>query len=134
VSTVDERISFLEAVRQFSKDYADIVNDPVLQSIAWAMDKQMMDAGDKRAYSDRYAHIGTMLRGKLKAWAEQHGSAQDAASLEGKRERKRAAPAAPPTAGAKSTATRSEQDDDGPDDETYIRQEAARRARHYGVQ
>jgi|GEM_PF-2687991 len=132
VSTVDERIGFLQAFDKFRHDYADIMADPLLTNLAFAMDQNLMQNGDRRPYGDRYREIGQLIRTKMRDLAKQFSTNEQV--MEQKAQRKRAAPAAPPTAGAKSTATRSAEDDDGPDDETYIRQEAARRARHYGVQ
>ncbi|MBA0086146.1 MAG: hypothetical protein HRJ53_14255 [Acidobacteria bacterium Pan2503] len=133
VSTVDERIGFLQAVDRFSKDYADIIGDPVLSSIAFAMDKHLKDSGDKRPYQERYAWIGDQLRGKLRGWAQKYG-AENAQKLEEKTQRKRAAPANPQQAGSKALPQPDEDDEDGPEDYSkWIRQEAERRGRRYGV-
>ena len=60
--TIDERLTFNEAIQQYRKDFNDIVSDPVLNQLALETDRKLLAAGDKRPYLERYADIGNTLR------------------------------------------------------------------------
>ena len=60
--TVDERLTFKEAVGRFEKDYQDILGDPQLRTLALQRDQELLNAGDKRDYWERYSEIGENLR------------------------------------------------------------------------
>lgn len=61
--TIDERLTFNEAINKFRTDFSDVTGDPHLNKMALDMDTQMIANGDKRPYYDRYAEIGTNIRG-----------------------------------------------------------------------
>ena len=71
--TVDERLTFKEAVSKFETTYSDILQDPQLKSLALQRDQQLLASGDKRGYWERYDEIGRGLRdwrdGLVKAYA-----------------------------------------------------------------
>jgi hypothetical protein len=60
--TVDERLTFKEAVSKFQDQFQDILKDPMLHKLALQKDQELLQAGDKRAYWERYNEIGTDLR------------------------------------------------------------------------
>ena len=97
--TVDERLAFNTAITHFRTEYSDIVSDPFLNQLALDRDQELLTAGDKRPYADRYAEIGTTLR----AWKT--GLAKDvqpsATDLSAKETRKQGAPQVPTPASAK---------------------------------
>jgi hypothetical protein len=132
VAAVDERIAFRQAVDKFSENFSDIFADPLLKNLAFALDKHFMELGDKRPYGERYAEIGNLIRDKMRELAKQYGT--DEAKLKEKAQRKAQAPSAPKAAGTKATPDASEEEEDGPEDYSkWIRSEAERRGKHYGV-
>jgi hypothetical protein len=60
--TVDERLTFKEAVGKFQTEYQDILKDPMLHKLALQKDQELLQSGDKRDYWTRYDEIGTDLR------------------------------------------------------------------------
>jgi len=64
--TVDERLTFKEAVSRFETEYKDILSDPELRAMALQKDQQALASGDKRAYWERYSAIGNEVR----AWRD----------------------------------------------------------------
>ena len=60
--TIDERLTFNEAIQQFRSEYKDIVSDPVLNRLALDTDAKLIAAGDQRTYAERYKDIGDTLR------------------------------------------------------------------------
>lgn len=98
--TIDERLTFNEAIQNYRKDYADIVGDPVLNQLALDTDRKLLAAGDKRSYAERYSDIGNTLR----AWAIK--LAKDRAPAPGAEKlARKAAIAAPPKAASQKTAS-----------------------------
>lgn len=65
--TVDERLTFKEAVGRFESEYADILKDNHLRNLALQRDQQLLQAGDRRGYWERFDSIGKELRG----WRDQ---------------------------------------------------------------
>ena len=65
--TVDERLSFQEAVSKFRDDYKDVVEDPVLAKMASDRDQELLAAGDRRGYLERYVEIGDGIRDWVKS-------------------------------------------------------------------
>lgn len=108
--TIDQRLAFNEAINRFRTDYSDIVGDPYLNKMAQDMDVQLIEAGDRRDYGDRYAEIGK----KIRAWKDSLSPRQEAKTLQEKEDRKASAPKAPISASAKTRAPEAE--DDGEDD------------------
>jgi hypothetical protein len=60
--TVDERLTFNEAISAFRKDYRDIAGDPYLNKMAMEKDAELIKQGDQRPYLERYASIGNEIR------------------------------------------------------------------------
>ena len=101
--TVDERLTFNDAVSKFQKDYKDLADDPVLLNIVLQRDKELIAQGDKRSYSERYEDIGNSVR----SWKE--GLAKTATPepekpVSDKQTRKASAPVVPQGAGTKAPA------------------------------
>lgn len=64
--TVDERLNFKESVAKFESEFGDILGDPQLRQLVIQKDQQLVHAGDKRPYLERYTAIGTEVR----AWRD----------------------------------------------------------------
>jgi len=114
--TVDERLTFKDAVHRFETEFNDITGDPMLLQLALQKDQQLLARGDKRGYWDRYAEIGNELRSWKQSFAPQVDPAEAArkaaeAAAASKAQRKAAAPKTPNAAGSKAPASR--QDDEG---------------------
>ena len=60
--TIDERLTFNQAISKFRTEYADIVGDPYLNKLALDADNKMIANGDNRPYFERYREIGDGLR------------------------------------------------------------------------
>ena len=110
--TIDERLTFKEAAHWFETEYPDIIGDDQLRQIALRRDQELLQAGDKREYRERYDAIGKEIRtwkdGLVKA-AEPKVE-EKAETLDQKQTRKAAAPSAPKTAAVK--APRADADDE----------------------
>lgn len=106
--TVDERLTFNDAVSRFQKDYKDLADDPVLLNIVLQRDKELIAQGDKRSYWERYEDIGNSVR----TWKE--SLTKDAAPAEktvvDKQTRKASAPAVPQGASTKAPAAVNDED------------------------
>lgn len=99
--TIDERLTFNEAIAKFRTDYSDIASDAYLNKMAQDMDSELIRGGDKRPYDERYTEIGKKLRG----WVDSKTKVPEKQSGMDKQARKEAAPAAPATAGGKATSS-----------------------------
>ena len=100
--TVDERLNFQEAVGVFKRDYTDIVTDPILSKIASDRDQELLAAGDKRSYMERFRAIGDDLRSWKAEIVKGATPAMQEVKAEDKRTRKAAAPSVPQAASKKS--------------------------------
>lgn len=60
--TVDERLTFQQAVSRFQTDYQDVWGDPVLQQMVIQRDAVLVQQGDSRSYYERYQAIGEDIR------------------------------------------------------------------------
>ncbi len=60
--TVDERLTFNDAVSRFQTEFKDLAEDPVLLNIVLQRDKELIAQGDKRTYWERYEDIGKNVR------------------------------------------------------------------------
>ena len=60
--TVDERLTFNEAISKFRRDFKDIFEDPFLNKMAMEKDAELIKNGDPRSYGERYAAIGNEIR------------------------------------------------------------------------
>lgn len=111
--TVDERLTFKDAIDRFKSEYKDVMSDPVLASWAQRMDQDLLTQGDKRPYWDRYQSIGEEIRGWLKAktGAPSDKAVTAPAAVDSKQQRKANAPAAPKAANSRAPAAQA--DDEG---------------------
>lgn len=110
---VDERLKFQDAMKAFSTEYADILGDPRLNSMAQQMDSEMLANGDTRSYAQRYTEIGESLRG----WVTKLGGGKkEEPKVDTTREERKAAlPATPTAAAGKSAPPKTDtEDDDNP--------------------
>lgn len=94
---VDERLEFNKAIEKFRTEYSDIENDPYLRKLALDRDAELLQAGDRRPYWERYDEIGKSLR----SWKDGLVS-KEQATVKEKEARKAAAPKVPSTASAKT--------------------------------
>lgn len=115
-------VEMVAAGNQFRRDYPEIFSDPDMTKIALDKDEQLVKSGDRRSYSERYKAIGDELLKKYKLRAE-------SAVTQDKQERK-ANLQVVPKANVKS-APAGQEDDEGPDNEAYIRQMAKARGQTY---
>lgn len=107
--TVDERLTFNDAVSRFQKDYKDLAEDPVLLNIVLQRDKEMIAQGDKRSYWERYEDIGNSVR----TWKDdlvKTATPEPDKSVSDKQARKASAPAVPQGAGTKAPAAVQDED------------------------
>lgn len=111
--TIDERLTFKEAIDQYKKDFSDVVSDPVLNQMALDADKRLLAQGDTRPYLERYNEIGTSIRKWAETLVAQRApkSPTPPAPVETKLSRKAAAAPAPKAASQK-TASSVEEDAD----------------------
>lgn len=107
--TVDERLTFNDAVSRFNKDYKDLAEDPVLLNIVLQRDKELIAQGDKRSYWERYEDIGNSVR----TWKEgltKAATPEPEKPVSDKQTRKASAPAVPQGAGTKAPAVVQDED------------------------
>ena len=100
--TIDERLTFNEAISKFRTEYADITGDYRLNKMALEMDTEMIRNNDRRPYEVRYKEIGDSIRG----WVNQFNPA---APVQDKQARKAAAPAVPKAASGKTPSSADEE-------------------------
>src|SRR4029077_1857692 len=62
---IDERLTFTTSVERFKSEYSDLFSDTNLSRLVALRDEELVKAGDKRSYYDRYKAIGDEIR----AWA-----------------------------------------------------------------
>lgn len=99
--TIDERLTFNEAIAKFRTDFSDIASDTYLNKMAQDMDTELIRGGDKRPYEERYTEIGKKLRG----WVESKTKTPEKPQGTDKQARKESAPAAPAAAGGKAASS-----------------------------
>ena len=107
--TVDERLTFNDAVSRFQKDYKDLADDPVLLNIVLQRDKELIAQGDKRSYWERYEDIGNSVR----TWKEgltKAATPEPEKPVSDKQARKASASAVPQGAGTKAPAAVQDED------------------------
>lgn len=71
--TVDERLTFRDAINEFRREYKDIVSNPYLNKLAIDRDIELIKAGDNRSYAERFKAIGDELREFVKHAASNAG-------------------------------------------------------------
>lgn len=104
--TVDERLNFNQAAERFGAEYKDVMGDPVLRQMVLNKDRELLNAGDKRAFMDRWSDIGNNVR----SWRDGLVKANSKDPLDAKRERK--ANAANPIKTADVKAGKTDEDDE----------------------
>jgi hypothetical protein len=111
---IDERLTFNDAYTKFQNDYADIMADPILRSLAEQRDAALVKQGDARPYYERFKDSGDYVR----SWRETVASPKqvDAAPAVTKLERKAAAPAVPKAAMGKSAQAVQEEKEESASD------------------
>lgn len=108
--TVDERLTFNDAVSRFQTEFKDLADDPVLLNIVLQRDKDLIAQGDKRTYWERYDDIGKSVRAWKESIAKPAEKADDKEAKPDKQTRKASAPAVPAGAGTKAPAATSDED------------------------
>ena len=102
--TIDERLTFKEAVSLFQRNYQDVLGDPELKAMALRKDNELLAAGDRRSYWERYQAIGNEVRAWRDRIVQANAPASVASPQQEKQNRKAATPAAPRTANVKAPA------------------------------
>src|SRR5258708_27079617 len=59
---IDERLTFTTSVERFKTEYSERFADPYLSKLVALRDEELVKAGDKRSYYDRYKAIGDEIR------------------------------------------------------------------------
>ena len=101
--TVDERLTFQQAVSVFQDEYKDLYNDPKLRQMVIDQDAALVASGDTRTYLERYRAIGKELRD----WRD--SLVKSSVTLD-KQERKAAGPVPVKAAGVKVKPSQTEDD------------------------
>lgn len=117
--TIDERLTFNEAIAKFRTDFSDINSDPHLSKMARDMDAQMIADGDRRDYETRYADIGKNIRdwvNKFKPAEQKQVVVPVVAPVVDKQARKAAAESVPKASGAKAASTVEEEKEESTSD------------------
>jgi len=97
---IDDRVNFNTAYIQYSKDYKDIIEDPILNKLAVDKDIELVKNKDPRGYSERWAAIGNELREWKEKLSPKGVQTPVAVQQSDKLARKAAAASATPTANA----------------------------------
>lgn len=110
--TIDERLTFNEAITKYRTEFADVVNDPVLNQMALDADRRLIAQGDNRPYMERYTEIGNSIR----TWANNLAAKRNPPppAAETKLQRKAAAAPAPKAASQKTVSSVEEEADESP--------------------
>lgn len=61
VADVSNRVSFEREFERFAEANPGIVSDPILSAAALQLDRQLIEAGDRRSYRERYDQIAEYL-------------------------------------------------------------------------
>jgi hypothetical protein len=111
--TIDERLTFNEAISEYRKNYSDVVSDPILNQLALDMDKKLIAEGDTRPYAERYQVIGDSIRKWADGMAKARAPAPPASGTE-KLVRKAAATQTPKAASQKTVSSVEEEAEETP--------------------
>ena len=103
--TIDERLTFNEAIAKYRADFKDVVSDPVLNQMALDADNRMIANGDNRPYLERYYEIGNSIRNWANTLAAQRNPTPPPKPAEPKLARKAAATPAPKAASQKTVSS-----------------------------
>lgn len=123
--TIDERLTFNEAVNRFKTEFSDIVSDPVLLDLVLTRDKSLIEQGDRRGYWERYENIGNDVR----KWVQEKTKPVTPSAVtqeQTKQQRKASAPAAPKGASQKAPEAVAEEDQDIPTSQVIAEMAKAR--------
>jgi len=112
--TIDERLTFNEAISKFRSDFRDIVEDPVLNQMALDMDRKLVAQKDARPYEERYKAIGTSIRKWADEMAKKRNPTPATAPGADKLARKAAATPVPKAASQKTASTVDEEPEESP--------------------
>jgi len=107
--TVDERLTFNDAVSRFQTEYKDLAEDQVLLNIVLQRDKELIAQGDKRSYWERYEDIGNSVR-DWKDKLTKPATTETQKPVSDKQTRKASASAVPQGAGTKAPAAVNDED------------------------
>jgi len=107
--SIDERLTFKEAVSRFQTEYSDILSDPMLKDIALRKDQELIARGDRRGYWDRYEDIGNELRAWKEGISGKSAKAEILAPVD-KQSRKSSAPKVPTVASSKTTPPKDDEE------------------------
>ena len=108
--TVDERLTFKEAANKFATEYGDLMGDDVLRKMVLTRDQELLAAGDRRPYFDRYVEVGNEVRAWRDKLVQANMPAPDKPATPSKLERKASAPNVPRSANVKAPAPVDEDD------------------------
>lgn len=103
--TIDERLTFKEAIGKFRSDYSDILSDPVLHKLALDRDAELLNGGDSRPYYERYKEIGDGIRSWVNSKAPAAATPTPTNTQADKVARKAAASPTPTVANGKAANT-----------------------------
>lgn len=110
--TVDERLTFNEAVSKFKSNFSDVVSDPVLLQLVLDKEQVLLKQGDSRGYYERYSALGKEIREWRDGLVKTVAPADDQKSVVDKQARKSSTPAAPKPANVKVKPKVEEDDQD----------------------
>lgn len=114
--TIDERLTFKEAIGKFRSEYSDILSDPVLHKLALDRDAELINSGDSRPYYERYKEIGEGIRSWVSTKAPAAATPTPTSTQTEKIARKAAAPATPNVATGKANTTVAEEKEESTSD------------------
>jgi hypothetical protein len=117
--TVDERLTFKDAVGRFESEYQDVIKDPVLRTMAFQADQSLIAQGDTRPYLERYRAIGNDIRAWIAQFKAPTATAATASAAPTGREQRKAAAPTPPKA-AQARAPAASRDDEGEESVTDV--------------
>jgi len=108
--TIDERLTFNEALSKFNNEYSDLVSDKFLHKMVLDRDSELIAQGDRRSYYERYKEIGDEVRGWVKQFKPAETTKQETDKTQvDKVARKADAPTVPNAAGGKTVNSTEEE-------------------------
>jgi hypothetical protein len=108
--TIDERLTFKDAITAFRTEYSDIAKDPLLWKLATERDMELLRDGDPRSYAERFTDIGNELRSWVKSMQPVEPPAPPPNLEPSKDEKKATMPRVPTPASRKAAAPAPEDD------------------------
>ncbi len=110
--TIDDRLTFNEAITRYRTEFKDVVSDPVLNQMALDADKRLLAQGDTRPYIERYTEIGNSIRKWASDLVAQRAPKAATPPADTKLVRKAAAAPAPKAASQKTVSSVEEEADE----------------------